>query len=65
MKAKLLAPALFFLSLTLGYGHGPVKIQKTQNPAIFNLTYIGDETLKVVSVKITDEKGNLLANRIV
>lgn len=65
MKTKLLAPALFFMSLTFGYGHGPVKIQKTQNPAIFNVMYIGDEYLKVVTVKVTDEKGNVLANRIV
>jgi uncharacterized FlaG/YvyC family protein len=65
MKTKLLAPALFLMSLTFGYGHGPVKIQKTQNPAVFNLTYIGDDYLKVVTVKVTDEKGNVLANRIV
>jgi hypothetical protein len=65
MKTKLLAPALFLMSLTFGYGHGAVKIQKTQNPAVFNLTYMGEEYLKVVTVKVTDEKGNVLANRIV
>jgi hypothetical protein len=65
MKTKLVASALFFMSLTFSYGHGPVKIEKTPNPAVFNLIYIGEEILKMVIVKVTDEKGNMLAYRII
>jgi len=64
MKTKLFAFALTFVSLTIGYAQGPVEIQKTSNPAIFNLTYAGNGSETVV-VKVTDEQGNVLAKRCV
>jgi len=64
MKTKLIALALTCMSFTIAYGNNPVQIQKTSNPAIFKLTYAGNDSDPVV-IKVTDEKGNVLVKRCV
>ena len=48
MKTKILAFALTLMSFTIAYGNNPVQIQKTSNPAIFKLTYVGSNSDPVV-----------------
>jgi len=63
MKTKLLVLTLTCMSITFGYGFNSIEIQKTADPAVFNLTYDDDELPKIVVVTITDEEGNVLAER--
>ncbi|MEJ7643881.1 MAG: hypothetical protein WKF87_04765 [Chryseolinea sp.] len=63
MKTKLLVLTLTCMSLTFGYGFSSIEIRKTADPAVFNLTYDDDVLSKVVVVTITDEEGNVIAER--